>query len=456
MAGFTINPNVQSYKSSSPAVLLTFPLPPMFWILLGLALYFLLLRAERALIGVSPHDLELLDDDPAPAAQRAAGLVRAVRPALAALLLARILILVLTVVGTSALILQQGAVRNLQAGYLLSGWQGTTAWVVALCTWIVLLSVVFWGLYQLNFQRIRPARNLKTLTRLSSFIAFWQKLFSPFLREDKIVKPALDDLDPPSTNTEVTVAGGEKREMELLRSIVKFGDVTVKQVMKPRAKVVGVEFSTRFHEVLDVVRSSEFSRMPVYDDDLDNVTGILFVKDLVPHLDKPATFEWQPLIRTNVLLAPESKRCSELLQEFKQQKIHLAIVVDEYGGTSGIVTMEDILEEVTGDIRDEFDEESDIRYRKLDECNYLFEGQTLLNDVCRVTGLESGTFDTVRGNADTLAGLALELRGDIPKIGAEISWKGYLITVIAADNRRIGQLKLTLPSGRPPIEVEEN
>jgi len=425
----------------------------MFWILLGLVLYFLLLRAERALIGVSPHDLELLDADPAPATQRAARLVRSVRPALAALLLARLLILVLTVVGTTAWLMGQPAVRSLREGNFLPGWQGVAVWVLALCAWIALLSLLFWGLYQLNFQRIRPERNAIMLNRLGGFIVFWQKIFSPVLAAEKKPQPMPEEVEDPLSNPEISVAGGEKREMELLRSIVKFGDVTVKQVMKPRAKVIGIEFSTRFHEVLDVVRSSEFSRLPVYDDDLDNVTGILFVKDLVPHLDKPADFEWQPLIRTNVMLAPESKRCSELLQEFKQQKIHLAIVVDEYGGTSGIVTMEDILEEVTGDIRDEFDEESDIRYRKLDDCNYLFDGQTLLNDVCRVTGLESGTFDSVRGNSDTLAGLALELRGDIPKVGSEIAWKNYLLTITAADNRRIGQVKLTLPSGRLSKEV---
>ncbi len=427
----------------------------MFWFLLGLILYYLLLRSERALIGISPHDLEQLDADPALAAQRAGGLVRAVRPALAALLLARLLILVLTVVGTTSWWIGQETVRNLGYRTDLAGWQNEAVWLLAIGTWIALLTLLFWGLYQLNFQRIKPERNLLMLTRLSRFIVFWQKLFAPLLRVENRPEPEPEVSDEPLTNAEIAIASGEKREMELLRSIVKFGDTTVKQVMKPRAKVVGIEFSTHFHEVLDIVRSSEFSRLPVYDDDLDNVTGILFVKDLVPHLDKPADFEWQPLIRTNVMLAPESKRCSELLQEFKEQKIHLAIVVDEYGGTSGIVTMEDILEEVTGDIRDEFDEESDIRYRKLDDCNYVFEGQTLLNDVCRVTGLDSGTFDPVRGNADSIAGLALELRGDIPKIGAEITWKGFMLTVIAADNRRIGQLKLTLPSSNPLSMIDE-
>ncbi|HMX41268.1 MAG TPA: transporter associated domain-containing protein, partial [Saprospiraceae bacterium] len=208
---------------------------------------------------------------------------------------------------------------------------------------------------------------------------------------------------------------------------------------------VGVDFRISFHELLAAVQEAGFSRMPVYDEDLDNVTGILYVKDLLPCLHQSADFEWQPLIRTNVMLVPESKRVSELLQEFKREKIHLAIVVDEYGGSSGIVTMEDILEEITGDIRDEFDEEHDVRYRKLDDSTYLFEASTLLNDVCRLTGIAPGTFDAIRGNADTLAGLVLEISGDIPKKGAKVSWQDFLFTVTAADQRKITQIKMRLP-----------
>ena len=215
--------------------------------------------------------------------------------------------------------------------------------------------------------------------------------------------------------------------------------------MQPRSKVVAVDFKVGFHDLLSIVREAGFSRLPVYQEDLDNVTGILYVKDMLPHLTKSDDFEWQSLIRTNVMLAPESKRGTELLQDFKRQKIHMAIVVDEYGGSSGIVTLEDVLEEVTGEIRDEFDEESEVRYRKLDDHNYIFEGQTLLSDVCRIVGLDSSTFDEARGNADTLAGLVLELKGDIPKSGMEITWNGFMITVTAANSRRIEQLKLGLP-----------
>jgi CBS domain containing-hemolysin-like protein len=326
----------------------------------------------------------------------------------------------------------------------LPGW---LAWGVVALALSLGITVLLWSLQKIDFLKNNSGPITFLLQRLSFFVLFWKTIFRPFIHKEK--KSALNiAADTSSTEPELSnAANSEKRELELLKSIVQFGDVTVKQVMQPRSKVIAVDFRSTFPELLTTVRENEFSRMPVIDEDLDNVTGILYVKDLVPYLDKPEDFEWQTLIRTNVMLVPESKRGSELLQEFKLEKMHLAVVVDEYGGSAGIVTLEDILEEVIGDIRDEFDEDSDIRYRKLDEFNYIFEGQVLLNDVCRVTGLPGNAFDAVRGNSDTLAGLALELRGDIPPVGTEIIWGHYLLTVIAADRRKIEQIKLSLPRG---------
>jgi CBS domain containing-hemolysin-like protein len=415
----------------------------MFWFFVGLILYFFVTLAERALVSLSPHELEQLGLDDSPAAQRIYHLGQeGVRPALAALLLARLLLQVCLVVFAVSMFFGSDWLRiALAAGASQAGWPEWVLWGLAAVCISILLGLAFWIIQKIDIQGNSSTRATFVVQRLAYFIYFWKILFSPLLgreiRAEASAAEAVKEMEGPAINS-------EKREIELLKSIVKFSDVTVKQVMQPRTKVVGVDFKTDFHDLLAVVRESEFSRLPVYDEDLDNVTGILYVKDLLPHLDAPAVFEWQPLIRTNVMLVPESKRCSELLEEFKQQKIHMAIVVDEYGGSAGIVTMEDILEEVTGDIQDEFDEESDIRYRKLDEFTYLFEGQTLLNDVCRLTGLDAATFDAVKGNADTLAGLALELRGDIPKTGVEIPWNGFLFTITAADNRRITQMKLNL------------
>jgi CBS domain containing-hemolysin-like protein len=417
----------------------------MGWLLLAILIYFLLLLAERALVAVSPQDVEQLRTDDSTAAQRAYALTRDIRPTMAALLLARLLLKLLLVVFPAAwLIRAQGkAMLALSQRLNLPEW---ATWFAAALTFAVVMAGLFWGIKKISDRRFLEEKEVFALRLLGLFILFWKKLFAPFIKNKK---PAEAD-EVPETATEVAAAkaanvASEKREIELLKSIVKFGDVTVKQIMQPRTKVMAVDFRTSFHQLLETVREAEFSRFPVYDGDFDYVTGILYVKDLVPHLDKPDNFEWQSLIRTNVLLAPESKRGAELLQEFKQQKVHMAIVVDEYGGSAGIVTLEDILEEVTGDIRDEFDEESEVRYRKLDDFNYLFEGQTLLSDVCRIAGLEENAFDDARGAADTLAGLALELKGDIPKMGAEIAWNGFLLTVLSADNRRVKQLKLTLP-----------
>lgn len=420
----------------------------MIWFLLGLVIYFLVLHSERALLAITPHDLERLRTEGSPNARWVQRLVVQIRPAVAALLLARILLEVLI---TVFLALQLTAVPVVRTGLYhaaqSSGLPGWLVWWAAGAGFAVLLACLFWGLKQWRWPAPDTPHLRSRLWLIAPFILFWKMLFVPFLPKERSTGVSQDTADGRSPANSATGFNGEKqRDIELLKSIVKFSDVTVKQVMQPRSKVVAVDFRTHFHDLLLIVREAGFSRMPVYDEDLDNVTGILYVKDLVPHLDKPDDFEWQSIIRTNLLLVPEAKRVSELLQEFKRNRRHMAIVVDEYGGSAGIVTMEDILEEITGEIRDEFDEESDIRYRKLDENNYLFEGQTLLNDVCRIAGLAPGAFDEIRGTADTLAGLALELKGDIPKAGAELTWNGYLLTIISADNRRIQQVKLTMRS----------
>jgi CBS domain containing-hemolysin-like protein len=418
----------------------------MGWFVLCFFLYAFIIIAEEALVRLAPHELELLLLGTSAAEQRAANLARRMRPTLAALLLARIFLKITITVFLIASLLQAGTVRELlnerAAQY---GLPNDLFRVLAGLGLALVLGFIFWLLHRLRFQVLVRQHAAMWLKRLSGFILVWVWIFRLFLRKESPPEQTLDERVENSNAVETPNQMGEKRELELLKSIVQFGDTTVKQVMQPRSKVVGVEFRTNYEQLLQIVKAAEFSRIPVYDEDLDNVTGILYVKDLIAHLDKPASFEWQALIRTNLLIAPESKGCSELLQEFKLEKIHMAIVVDEYGGCSGIVTMEDLLEEVTGDIRDEFDVENDVRYRKIDAHNYLFEGQTLLNDVCRIAGLSPGAFDEVRNTADTLAGLALTLKGDIPSAGTEIVWGQYQLTIIAANNRRIEQLKLTIP-----------
>jgi gliding motility-associated protein GldE len=236
-----------------------------------------------------------------------------------------------------------------------------------------------------------------------------------------------------------------QQDVDLLKSIVKFGDVSVKQIMRSRVDVVAVDAQTKFTDLLKQIREAGYSRMPVFENDFDNVTGILYVKDLIGHLEETPTFKWQELIRPDVLFVPETKKISDMLKDFQHSRLHLAIVVDEYGGTSGIVTMEDIMEEVIGEIRDEFDDEPEVQYKKIDDSNYLFEGKTMLQDISKITGIPIETFEDVRGESGSIAGLILELIGYIPKPDRELTYKRYKLKVVSANERRIVQVLITLP-----------
>lgn len=246
---------------------------------------------------------------------------------------------------------------------------------------------------------------------------------------------------------ELTVSQDEdaQGEVDILKSILKFGDVNVTQIMRSRVDVVAVDFKSTYHEVLNVVRESGYSRIPIFEEDFDHVTGILYAKDLLGHLEEPDEFEWQPLIHTNIYYVPETKKIDALLKELQEQRQHMAIVVDEYGGTSGIVTLEDVMEEVIGEIHDEFDTEREVDFQKIDDFNYIFEGKTMLNDVCRIIGVDTETFDKVRGESDSMAGLLLEMIGIIPKKGREITFEDFRFKVESVSKRRIEKILITLP-----------
>ena len=236
-------------------------------------------------------------------------------------------------------------------------------------------------------------------------------------------------------------------EIDILKSIVKFGDLSVKQIMRSRVDVVAVDENVGYDELLEVVKESGYSRIPVFREDFDHIVGILYVKDLLGYLNESDQFKWNELVRSTVLYVPEAKRINDMLKEFQSSRMHMAIVVDEYGGTSGIVTLEDILEEVIGEIRDEFDDEVEVQYRQIDPYNFVFEGKTLIHDVCRVIGVETDTFDKFKGDSDSLAGLILENSGLLPKKGAEYQIQGYTFKITGVSKRRIEEIQMTLPAG---------
>ncbi len=240
----------------------------------------------------------------------------------------------------------------------------------------------------------------------------------------------------------------EQQEIDILKGIVKFGEVSVKQIMCSRVDVVAVDFKTTFVELIKQIKKSGYSRIPVFDEDFDNITGILYVKDLLKFLNEADDFEWQGYIRPEVHYVPEAKKISDLLKEFQSKRQHMAIVVDEYGGSSGIVTLEDIMEEVIGEIKDEFDDTIEVEFKKIDDFNFFFEGKTLLNDVCRVVGIDTGIFDDDKGDADSLAGLLLEIIGFIPKKGRVVYSGEYRLEVMVVNKRRIEQIKITLPKNK--------
>ena len=230
-------------------------------------------------------------------------------------------------------------------------------------------------------------------------------------------------------------------EKRILRGIVKFGNIEVRQVMRPRTEVVGFDREMSFPQLMSAIVESGYSRVPVYEGTLDRVTGVLNIKDVLPHIDK-ADFDWHSLLREPYFV-PESKKLDDLLQEFQHEKVHLAVVVDEHGGTSGIITLEDVIEEIVGDITDEFDDE-DLIYSKLDDRTWVFEGKAPLPDVYRVLGIDGQLFEDNKGDSGTLGGFVLELTGRIPKKGERIDLHNYAFIVEASDNKRVRRVKVVV------------
>jgi gliding motility-associated protein GldE len=260
---------------------------------------------------------------------------------------------------------------------------------------------------------------------------------------------SMDDL---STALDLTEQGISE-EKKILKGIVKFGNIDVREIMTPRVDILGIPIQMKLKKLIAHIIDSGYSRIPVYHQDLDNIKGILYIKDLLPHLGKPDSFKWQSLMRPTFYV-PETKKINDLLKEFQTSKIHMAVVIDEYGGTSGIVTLEDILEEIVGEITDESDDE-EMYHIRIDDNNFLFEGKILLNDFFKIISTDEHVFDEVKGEAETLAGLILELKGELPKKNETFTYKNFLFTVKSVDNRRIKQIQVTIDQNANDSEAKE-
>jgi len=303
-----------------------------------------------------------------------------------------------------------------------------------------------------TFPKYYAKRSAKKFARITALpVTILEKIFHPvsmfMINTTSVIAKKLakikqnitiDDLSQALNLTTHQITEDEN----ILKGIVKFGNIDAKEIMRSRVDVVAVEIDTEFNELLALIIDSGHSRIPIYEDTFDNVKGILYIKDLLPHINEKGDFKWQSLIRPPYFV-PENKKINDLLKEFQTNKIHMAIVIDEYGGTNGIVTLEDILEEIVGEITDESDED-EVIYSQISENTYLFEGKTLLNDFYKIVDIDDDLFDDVKGDADTIAGIILEITGEIPKKNKTIQFKNLTFTIESVDKRRIKQVKVTI------------
>lgn len=331
---------------------------------------------------------------------------------------------------------------------------GMAIWLQFICVTVLLTFLL------LLFGEIMPKvyarqNSLKYCRMASGGIMFLRKLFWPIgsilissgtLAEKVVQKEShvlsVDDLEQA---LELTDNEEIKEEKSMLQGIIRFGDETAKEIMTPRQDIVDLNMQASFSDVLKCIVENNYSRIPVYQGNTDNIRGVLYIKDLLPHIGKSSSFRWQSLIRP-AYFVPETKKIDDLLREFQENKIHIAIVVDEFGGTSGLVTLEDVLEEIVGEINDEYDEEEKT-YTRLNQNTYVFEGKTSISDFSRILEIDDDEFADVEGDADSIAGLILEIKGDFPKVGEKIIYRRFTFEILAIEERRISSVKVVIKGG---------
>ena len=396
--------------------------------------------SEVAYFSLSPSDKEELEDSKTKNSNRVITLLSKPKELLATILIAN------NFVNIAIVILSTFVVDSLFENSSLSAFWQTIIQVGVVTFVILLIGEVIPKVYatkngiKLSKFMAIPLQGLKAFFKPLSYF-----LISVTSVIDKRVKKKGTDIsvDHLEQALELTSDEGiEDQEAKMLKGIVKFGNTDVKQIMKPRLDVTAFSEDTEYFELLKEIEKCGFSRIPVYTESLDKVKGVLYIKDLLPYLQEKNDFEWNTLLRIPFFV-PENKKIDDLLKEFQESKIHLAVVVDEYGGTSGVVTLEDIIEEIVGEITDEFDDD-DIVYSKLDDSNYVFEGKTPLVDVYKILEIDGDVFESNKGESDTLGGFLMEISGKILKRHEKISFENYNFNIEAADKRRIKQIKITI------------
>lgn len=418
------------------------PISPSILISILLAFFLILLSgfasaSEIAFFSLSPADLEAMDPDKSPLDMLVQKLRDDSERTLATILITNNLVNVTII---------------MLCNYILTNLLTFSAeWLQFLCVTILLtfLLLLFGEIIPKVYGNTNP---LAFCRKAVKGVMFFRKLFWPIetilLKSGAFAEKVLQkenrqlSIDDLEQALELTDKSDIKDEQSMLQGIIRFGDETAKEVMTSRQDIIDLDIRCSYEDVLKCIVDNNYSRIPVYQDNKDNIRGVLYIKDLLPHLSKPANFRWQSLIRPSYFV-PETKKIDDLLREFQENKVHIAIVVDEFGGTNGIVTLEDILEEIVGEINDEYDEEEH-NYTKLDANSYIFEGKTLLNDFTKILNLPDDEFDDVEGDADSLAGLLLEIKGDFPAVHEILKYKRYTFEVLEIDERRISKVKVII------------
>ena len=293
----------------------------------------------------------------------------------------------------------------------------------------------------INFSRI-IAYPLRILDVIFSPISLPMQKFSNYIKNKLAIQNSNISIDQISHALDLTrPEDSTKQEQKILKGIVNFGNIDTKEIMRPRIDIFALDSKLKSEEIIKSITTTNHSRIPVFDENLDKIIGVLHIKDLLPFLDKKE-FQWKELLR-EPLFIPENKKLDDLMLEFQEKKVHLAIVVDEYGGTSGLVSLEDVIEEIVGDISDEFDDD-DLLYSKIDDQNFIFDGKTSLHDLCRIINENKNIFDQYKGDAETIAGFILEISKSFPKKNSKINFMKFIFTIESIDKKRIKQIKLTI------------
>jgi putative hemolysin len=324
---------------------------------------------------------------------------------------------------------------------------------IVILTFLTTFSIVFFG--EVIPKVYASPNSLQFARRTARMLLIAEAIFRPLswflMNTTNFIEKRIEKKDYQVSKEELhkaleLTAGGEttEEEKEILKGIVNFGTLSVKQVMRSRLDITAFDIDTKFHDLMDKINKCGYSRIPVFRETIDKIEGILYIKDLLPYLEKDEHYNWQILLRPGYFV-PENKKIDSLLKDFQEKRVHMAIVVDEYGGTSGLITMEDVIEEIVGEIRDEFDDD-EIAYNKLDDKTYVFESKTSLNDFCKILGIDPSLFEEVKGESESMGGLLLELSSKLPRVGEKIEYKNFVFTVVAVDNRRIKRIRVFIKS----------